>query len=393
MTFDFATAARIAFGPGVVREVASAVVALGARSALVVTGRASERARGLIDDLRAKGVAVTIFAVIGEPSVDDARAGVRAAAEAGADAVIAFGGGSALDAGKAIAALAANGGDPLEHLEVVGAGRPLVRASLPFVAIPTTAGTGSEVTRNAVLAVPEAQVKASLRSAFMLPRLAIVDPDLLAALPPAVIASSGLDALSQVIEPFVSARANPLTDALAREALRRSPRALRRAFRDGLQGSEDGVVQARADLAFTSVCGGLCLANAALGAVHGFAAPAGGMFGAAHGALCAAFLPAVMFANLRALRARAPQHPALERFHEIAVLITEAARTDVTAEDGIAAIADLCRVLEVPGLRRYGVTGADIAALVAKAKVASSMRGNPVVLSDAELTEIAERAL
>lgn len=393
MTFEFATAARIAFGPGAVREASGAVAALGARSVLVVTGRDPARAQTLVDDLRAQGVIVTLFAVAGEPTVEDARAGVLAAIEAAADTVVAFGGGSALDAGKAIAALATNGGEPLEHLEVVGAGRPLVRASLPFIAVPTTAGTGSEVTRNAVLAVPEAQMKASLRGASMLPRLAIVDPDLLAPLPREVIASSGLDALSQVIEPFVSARANPLTDALAREAIRRSPSALRRAFRDGLQGIDEATAQTRADLAFTSVCGGLCLANAGLGAVHGFAAPAGGMFGAAHGALCAAFLPPVMRANLRALRARAPQHPALERFHEIAVLITGAAPADVTAEDGIAAVAELCRALEVPGLRRYGVSGADLAPLVAKAKVASSMRGNPLILSDAELTEIVERAL
>jgi len=390
VTFEFATATRIAFGPGAVRQAGEAVSALGARAALLVTGRSVERAAPLRADLAAHGIAVTTFAVAGEPTIEDARAGARAAADAGA--VIAFGGGSALDAGKAIAALAANGGDPLDYVEVVGAGRPLARASLPFIAIPTTAGTGSEVTRNAVLAVPDARVKASLRSPFMLPRLALVDPDLLAPLPRAVIASSGLDALSQVIEPFVSARANPLTDALAREAIRRSPPALRAAYHQGLAGGDVATAAVRADLAFTSVCGGLCLANAGLGAVHGFAAPAGGMLGAAHGALCAAFLPAVMSANLSALRARAPGHPALARFHEIATLVTGAAPAEVTAEDGIAAIADLCRTLEIPGLARQGLDASEIGALVAKAKVASSMRGNPVTLTDGELVGIVERA-
>ena len=393
MTFEFATAARIAFGPGAVRQAAAAVAALGVRAALLVTGRAVERAAPLRADLVAHGVAVTTFPVTGEPTIEDARAGARAVADAKAGAVIAFGGGSAVDAGKAIAALAANGGDPLDYLEVVGAGRPLAQPSLPFVAIPTTAGTGSEVTRNAVLAVPEARVKASLRSAFMLPRLAVVDPDLLAPLPREVIASSGLDALSQVIEPFVSARANPLTDALAREAIRRSPPALRAAHRAGLTGADDQTVGVRADLAFTSVCGGLCLANAGLGAVHGFAAPAGGMLGAAHGALCAAFLAPVMSANLGALRARAPEHPALARFHELAALLTGAPLAEVTAEDGIAAVADLCRALEIPGLGRQGLDAAEIGPLVAKAKVASSMRGNPVTLTDRELIEIVERAL
>ena len=255
--------------------------------------------------------------------------------------------------------------------------------------VPTTAGTGSEVTRNAVLAVPEARVKASLRSPFLLPTLAVVDPELLAGLPPAVIASSGLDALSQVIEPFLSVRANPFTDALAREGIRRSAGALRRAYEHGLADDAD----ARADLALASVCGGLCLANAGLGAVHGFAAPAGGMFGAPHGAVCAALLPHVLHVNHRALAERAPGHPAFARFRELAALLLPEAGGAATAADGIAFVAALCRALHVPGLGRYGMTAADIPSLVEKTKVSSSLRGNPLPLTDAELTEIAERAL
>ena len=388
MIFEFASAGRVTFGPGAVAQVPAAAAALGAQAVLLVVGRDPTRARGLLDGLTARGLAVSLFPVADEPTVELVRAGVRAAV--GADAVIACGGGSALDAGKAIAALAANGGDPLDYLEVVGAGRVLTRPSLPFIAIPTTAGTGSEVTRNAVLAVPEARVKASLRSPFMLPTLAVVDPDLLAGLPRAVIASSGVDALSQVIEPFLSVRANPIADALARDGIRRSAVALRRAYQQGL--ADDGA--ARTELALASVCGGLCLANAGLGAVHGFAAPAGGMFSAPHGAVCAALLPHVLDVNHRALAARAPAHPAFARFRELAaLLIPDAAAGDVTAEDGIAFVADLCRALEVPGLGRHGLTAAEIPALVDKAKVASSMRGNPLPLTDAELTEIAERAL
>ena len=388
MIFEFASAGRVTFGPGAVGQVPAAAAALGAKTVLLVVGRDPTRARGLLDGLTARGLAVSLFPVADEPTVELVRAGVSAAA--GADAVIACGGGSALDAGKAIAALAANGGDPLDYLEVVGAGRSLTRPSLPFIAIPTTAGTGSEVTRNAVLAVPEARVKASLRSPFMLPTLAVVDPDLLAGLPRAVIASSGVDALSQVIEPFLSVRANPIADALARDGIRRSAGALRRAYQHGL--ADDGA--ARTELALASVCGGLCLANAGLGAVHGFAAPAGGMFSAPHGAVCAALLPHVLDVNHRALAARAPAHPAFARFRELAaLLIPDAAAGDVTAEDGIAFVADLCRALEVPGLGRHGLTAAEIPALVDKAKVASSMRGNPLPLTDAELTEIAERAL
>lgn len=389
MTFEFATAGRILFGSGVLAQVPALLAGWKVDRALLVTGREPARAAPFASCLEAAGIATTSFAVADEPTVELARAGVRAVREWGASAVVAYGGGSALDAGKAIAALATNGGEPLDFLEVVGQGRPLTQAPLPFVAIPTTAGTGSEVTRNAVLAVPGAGVKASLRSPSMLPRLAAVDPDLLAGLPRPVIASSGLDALSQVIEPFLSARANPLSDALAREGIRRSAGALGRAYTDGLGGD----ASLRADLAITSVCGGLCLANAGLGAVHGFAAPAGGMLGAPHGAICAALLPHALAVNLRALRARDAGNPALPRFHELAALLTGRPETDVTSEDGIAFVETLCRALDVPSLGRHGLTTAQLPTLVARAKEASSMRGNPVALTDAELTEIAERAL
>ncbi|MFP2906099.1 iron-containing alcohol dehydrogenase, partial [Pyxidicoccus sp. 3LFB2] len=223
-SFEFATATRIVFGPGRLSEAPEAVRGLGGSRVLLVTGKDPARARPLHEALERLGLPVRVFPVDGEPTVELAREGTAAALEARCDAVVAFGGGSALDAGKAMAALAANGGDPLDYLEVIGRGQPLSRPSLPFVAIPTTAGTGSEVTRNAVLGSKEAKVKASLRSPHMLPRVALVDPDVLAGAPAAVLASSGLDALSQLLEPFLSARANPLTDALAREGLRRSAR-------------------------------------------------------------------------------------------------------------------------------------------------------------------------
>ncbi|HLK91052.1 MAG TPA: iron-containing alcohol dehydrogenase [Polyangia bacterium] len=391
--FELATAGRVAFGAGaqhlVAAAVASAVAGADARRVLLVTGASTARAAALLADLMAAGLEVVTFPIGGEPTLDLARAGATTARGAAVGAVVAVGGGSALDGGKAIAALAANDGDALEYLEVVGAGRALERPSLPFFAVPTTAGTGSEVTRNAVLSVPEARVKASLRSAFMLPRLAAVDPELLGALPPAVVASSGLDALSQVIEPFLSLRANPLTDALARDGIGRSARALRRAYAGELAGD----AALREDLALASLTGGLCLANAGLGAVHGFAAPAGGMFGAPHGAVCAALLPHVLAVNLRALRARAPEHPALPRFRELAALLTGAPAADVAPEDGVAFVAALARDLGVPGLASHGMRAADVPALVEKAKQASSMKGNPLPLTDAELTEIAQRAL
>jgi alcohol dehydrogenase class IV len=295
--------------------------------------------------------------------------------------VIALGGGSAIDTGKAIAALLTNGGDPLDYLETVGQAKPLTRASAPFIAIPTTAGTGSEVTRNAVLASPEQRLKASLRSPYMLPRLAVVDPELTLDLPPALTASTGLDALTQLIEPYVSSRANAMTDLYCVEGMRLAASALRRAWRDGHD------LAARTEMSFASLLGGLALANAGLGAVHGFAAPLGGMFDAPHGALCAALLPHAMRVNIAALRGS----QSLSRYTTAARTLT--GRGDATPEDGAAWVECLCHDLEVQPLRDYGVSLADVPALVDVAARASSMKANPVVLTRAQLEDLLTRAI
>ena len=383
MPFEFASAGRIVFGEGAVREVAPAAAAMG-RRALVVTGANGDRAAGLRASLESAGVNCVPFSVSGEPSVDLMREGSRFARGEHCDVVVAMGGGSSLDAGKALAALIANTGDVLWYLEVVGRGQPLERPPVPMIAIPTTAGTGSEVTRNAVLASPEHRVKASLRSASMLPRVAVVDPELTWELPPAITASTGLDALTQLIEPYVSPRANAMTDLYCVEGMRCAAAALPRAFASG------GDRAARHGMAWASLLGGLSLANAGLGAVHGFAAPVGGMFPAPHGAVCAAVLPHAMEINLGALRERAPDSPAIARYGEVARLLT--GKPQASAEDGVRWIADLCRRLEIPPLRTYGIAEGDFAGLVEKAAKASSMKANPIVLTPAELLEILKRA-
>lgn len=383
--FEFATATRIVFGAGKLSEVPALLAELGAQRVLFVTGRDPARSSALEATLRSSATGLLTLRVSGEPTVDWVRDSLVKVREVHSEAVVAFGGGSVIDAAKALAALAANGGDPLDYLEVIGRGQPLVKPSLPLIAIPTTAGTGAEVTRNAVLGSTQERVKASLRSPLMLPRIALIDPDLLAGAPPEVLRSSGLDALSQLIEPFLSSRANPISDGLAREGIARSARSLRRA----VLGEADA--SAREDLAVASLFGGLCLANSGLGAVHGFAAPAGGMFHAPHGAVCAALLPHAMDVNLKALTARDTSGRGVARFHELSRLLSAE-----TAADGAGAVewvATLCRELAVPGLSAYGMNASDIPALVAKAKVASSMRANPIALTDAELTEIAERSL
>lgn len=379
--FDLAVPGDIRVGAGRVAEVPEVVAGWGADHVLVITGRSPGRALGLFDALGHRGVAVTTFAVESEPSLQVVRDGVATAR--GCRAVIGYGGGSAIDVAKAVAVLAATGADPLDHLEVIGEGRPITVPGLPCVAVPTTAGTGSEVTRNAVLA--GMGVKASLRSPLMLPKLAVVDPDLLAGVPAGTIAASGMDALAQVIEPFLSRRANPFTDALARDGIVRSARSLRRAY-------DNGMVDAsvREDLAVTSLFGGLCLANAALGAVHGFAAALGARLGAPHGAVCAAVLAPALEVNLRAVRERATAGSILPRLSELAVLLT--GNPTAPAEAAIGWLADLTAALQIPGLGAYGLTDADTGEVVAAIQGASSMRGNPIDLTDDEVAEILYRS-
>lgn len=266
MNFEFATATRIIFGAGALRNIGALAGEFG-RRALVVTGRDSSRAEKLLASLRQAGVRAAAFSVVGEPEIPAVETGVALAKKENCDFVVGFGGGSALDAAKAIAAMVANGGELLDYLEIIGRGKPLTKPSAPLIAIPTTAGTGSEVTRNAVLASPEHRLKVSLRSPLMLAKIALVDPELPGDLPPAITARTGLDALTQLIEPLVCLRANPMTDGLGQEGLCRATRSLRIAFHDGQNKS------AREDMALASLFGGLALSNAGLGAVHGFARP------------------------------------------------------------------------------------------------------------------------
>ena len=384
MRFEFATAARVIFGPGVLREVGPLARGFSPR-ALVVTGANPRRAEPLLSLLREQGVRGIPFPVRGEPELATVQQGVALAKQENCGLVISFGGGSALDAGKAIAAMLANTGELLDYLEVIGRGKALTEPSAPFIAIPTTAGTGSEVTRNAVLASPAHGVKVSLRSPFMLPRVAVVDPELTYDLPPAVTASTGLDALTQLIEPYVSCRANPMTDALCVEGIRRAARSLHTAF------TESRNTAARTDMAVASLFGGLALANAGLGAVHGFAGPIGGQFTAPHGAVCAALLPHVMEVNLHALRQRQPAAETLPRYEEVARLVTGS--ETATAEAGVEWVSKLVADLGIPSLGHYGLRREHVAELVGKAAHASSMKANPIPLTPDELTAILQRAL
>jgi alcohol dehydrogenase class IV len=384
MNFEFATTTRIVFGEGKRHELFGAAKTFGDR-ALVVCGANRERNKWLFSGLNAAGVDYETVSVPAEPTVRQIEEGAALAREFKTDLVIGVGGGSVIDAAKAVAAMITNSGNIHDYLEVIGLAKPLQTKPLPYIAIPTTAGTGAEVTRNSVLTSPERKLKVSLRSPLMLPALATIDPELTYPLPPELTASTGMDALTQVIEPFLSIRANPLTDALCRDAIRRAPGALRKAYRQ----PEDKT--ARAEMSLVSLFGGMALANAGLGAVHGFAASIGGMFAAPHGAVCAALLPHALQVNYSALCERAPESPANRRYEELAELLT--GKSPSKPEEGITVVRNLCDELQIPKLSHWGIQSQDIDELCLRAMDASSMKANPIHLAMSELREILSRAI
>jgi alcohol dehydrogenase class IV len=384
--FSFAAPTRIEFGTGRFAEIGPTLAALG-RRAFVVTNADRTGRHGIMARLEASaadaGVALDVHWIRGEPEVGGVDAAVRAALAAGADVVVGLGGGSAIDTAKAVAGLLTNGGGCLDYLEVVGAGRALSEPAAPWVAVPTTGGTGAEATRNAVVGSRAHGTKASLRSPHLLARVALVDPELAVSLPREVTARCGMDALVQCIESYTSRGANALTDALAREGIARAAWAVRRAFTYG----ED--LAARADLALAALISGITLAHAGLGAVHGLAAPLGARFPIPHGSACAALLPHVMRANVEALRAADARHPWLARYAEVGRLIAG----EAAIEAGIAAAEELVSDLRIPPLAAAGVVESSIPELITLARGASSMRHNPVELDAQHLAHVLRTAL
>lgn len=370
--FAISTPPRILFGRGEAAKAPGLIRAFGARG-VVVHGANPARAAWLVQDL---GPGVLAIPCAAEPTLADLMAALRVARSHQPDWVVAIGGGAALDLGKALAGLIPAPGDPMQHLEVVGQGLPLTAAPLPFVALPTTAGTGAEVTRNAVIGLPEHGRKVSLRDERMIARLAIVDPALTDGCPWPVTLASGLDAVTQVIEPYVSNKATPYTDALTRPVIGPGLAALLR-----LEAGEDA--EARDRLAWTSLCGGLALSNAGLGAVHGFAGVIGGMTGAAHGAICGALLGPVLAAN----RAAA-EGAARVKLDEVCGVLADV--LGCTVVDAPAALQTWARGAGLPGLAGLGVMPAMHGEIVAAAAGASSMKGNPVVLGTAVLRGVLE---
>lgn len=385
MRFAFRTAGQVVFGPGEGRAGPDVAASFG-RRVLLVTGSASLERSGrleeVLDRLAGAGAEAIRYPVAGEPELATIDLGAELCREAGCECVLAVGGGAVVDTGKAVAAVATSGGATLDYLEEVGAGRELTRPPLPVVAVPTTAGTGSEATRNSVIRVPGLAVKRSLRNDLLLPRVAIIDPELSATAPVAVAAAAGLDALTHLVEAYVSTGANPMTDAVIRPGIRLSIQGLN-ALAHG------GDPESAAKRALAALWGGIALANAGLGAVHGLAAPLGGRCRVGHGVACACLLPHTVRANVQALRGRAPENPALGRYEEVSTIVTG---EDPDPERAASALEDLRVRLGVPSLASLGVTADDLAPVVQGSR-GGSMRSNPVELTDAELEGILAGAL
>lgn len=384
MQFEFATAGKIVFGCGVAVQLPDLVKSFG-RRAMVLTGRDSRRHTAILNSLAAAGISIKTFSIPGEPTVAIVTDAIDATRQSGSEVVVGLGGGSVIDAAKAVAAMLTNPGVIEDYLEVVGAGKSITVPAAPCIAVSTTAGTGSEVTRNSVIGVPERKVKVSMRSPLMLPRVALVDPQLMLALPRGVTASTGLDAITQLLEAFVCTRANPMTDAVCREGLQRGGRSLLRAWRNPNE------ITARKDMSLAALFSGIALANAGLGAVHGLAGPLGGTIDAPHGAICARLLPLVVEANVSALRNQAKGSSALARYDEAAALLT--GDPDARCDQLIEWIGDLCEQVKIPALSRYGLTENKFPVLVAAAQQASSMKANPVALTPETLTAILRKSL
>lgn len=379
MGFSIQTPTQILFGRGMKDRAADAIAGLGPRGVLV-HGANPARADWLVQDLRAKGCTLATLSCAEEPTLPMLEAALATARPFAPDWVVALGGGAVLDMGKALAALIPSPTPLMDHLEVVGRGLPLTAAPLPFIALPTTAGTGAEVTKNAVIGLPDHRRKVSLRDDRMLARLAIVDPALTDHCPWRVTLASGVDAVVQVIEPYLSTRANDFSDALARPAIARGLTALH-----CLSQAEDAT--ARDEMAWVSLCGGLALANAGLGAVHGLAGPIGGMCAVAHGAVCAVLLGPVLDMNLRHA---AKNSQTAQRLAEVSNIV--AGILGGSPETAPLTIAAWVRCAGLDGLSAQGLALADHSDVAEAALQASSMKSNPVPLTKADLMWILSQA-
>lgn len=385
--FSLSRLPRIEFGSGVVARLPALAADFGSRM-LLVTGAGSLQHSALwpqlIEGFHAAGLRWSHLTVPGEPSPDLVDEAVRAFRAENVDVVVGIGGGSALDAAKAIAGLLRPSNTVMDHLEGVGPELPYEGPSTPFIAVPTTAGTGSECTKNAVLSVHGRDgFKKSFRDEQLVAAHALIDPNLLATCPPAIVAANGMDAFTQLLESYVSSRATPFADSLAWGGMK--------AARDGLLDlyADAGDAAARVKMAYAATVSGITLAQVGLGSVHGLAAPLGAFFPIPHGVACGTLVATAARINIEALRTRVPAHPALEKYAQVGRLLCRDSRLDREAAHAalVDTLTEWTRTLDLPALAHYGVSQGDIPHIVAHSR-GSSMKTNPIVLNDAEIAAI-----
>lgn len=383
MNFEFLTSPRIIFGSRRIQNLGSIAKTQG-NMAILVKGSGSVDVSTIEQSLSENGLKWIEFKINKEPDVEFVNRGIELARNSNCDFVIGIGGGSVIDAGKAISAMLSNDGSLTDYLEVIGLGKKIKKRALPYIAVPTTSGTGSEVTKNAVVKDIVHNVKVSLRSDLIIPSVALIDPELTWSVPPGITASTGMDAFTQVLEPYVSKKANSFTDMICEAGIKTGARALSIAYSDGNNRA------AREKMSYMSLMGGLALANAGLGAVHGFAGPIGGMFDIPHGQICACLLPYVIQVNINAMLDREPQNNALVKYRNISRIVTQ--HESETEMDIIDWIFNTCQELNIPRLSEVGIFENDFDSIVEKSKNSSSMKGNPILLTNEELYEILQRA-
>ncbi len=382
MNFNFESPGKIIFGAGKIEELKDIILPI-SDNIIIITGK-SNRYNHIFKNLEDNGINYTIYNVESEPLIEDVDRAVDLAKKNLSTLVLGLGGGSVIDVAKAVSIMLLNPGEVLDYLEVVGKGETLREPSIPCIAVPTTSGTGAEVTKNSVLKSVTHKRKVSMRSPMMIPEFVIIDPELMLTLPKDITTFTGMDALTQVIEPFISPMGNPFTDMLCRDAIKKATSALLTLNR------EPGNIEARTDMAYVSLIGGLALANAKLGAVHGFAGPIGGMFDIPHGLVCAILLPNTLRINLEAIKERGSREQ-LEKYDELAKLLLGDESKE--AEDVINYLTELNVTLKIPGLGVYGIKNEDITEIVNQSKNSSSMKGNTIPLTEDEMSLILQDSL
>ncbi|MFX0091113.1 MAG: iron-containing alcohol dehydrogenase [Candidatus Hodarchaeota archaeon] len=392
MNFELLSTPQIMFGSGQFQKLGQLVRDFGSRLLVVASESAlkdKNNEKTLVEALVEHNITDTRFIVKGEPTIEIIDQGVAVGMDFKTEAVIGFGGGSVLDAGKAIAGLITNGESAREYMEGVGRGLKITQSSLPYIAVPTTAGTGSEVTKNAVILAKDVGVKASIRSPLLVPKIALIDPSLMLSVPPEVTASCGLDAFTQLLEPYTSNKAQPITDALALLGIQRARNSLVRAYKQGND------LSARENMAMAALLSGICLANVGLGAVHGFASPLGGMFPIPHGVVCAALLAPTIQKNIEELKAKAPKNPNLLKYAKLAEITCNQTFSSINEAHMALTqyLRELTQTLKIPPLSKFGMKDSDIPTVIAKAIKSSSMKYNPIKLSESALSDILEQVL